>query len=51
MIKGVSKDKVYYIIYKKINITQITRLNINNNINNNINYISVISNNEIAIIK
>ena len=47
MIKGVSKDKVYYIIYKKINITQITRLNINNNIN----YISVISNNEIAIIK
>ena len=34
-------------IKKELNITEITRLNIDNNIN----YISVISNNEIEIIK
>lgn len=45
--KSISKSKVEELIKKELNITEITRLNINNNIK----YISVVSNNEIEIIK
>lgn len=45
--KSVSKSIVEEFIKKELNITEITRLNIDNNIK----YISVVSNNEIEIIK
>ena len=45
--KSISKSIVEEFIKKELNITEITRLNIDNNIK----YISVISNNEIEIIK
>ena len=45
--KSISKSILDYFIKKELNITEITRLNIDNNIN----YISVVSNNEIEIIK
>ena len=45
--KSVSKNIVEEFIKKELNINKITRLNINNNIK----YISVVSNNEIEIIK
>lgn len=45
--KSISKSTVEDFIKKELNITEITRLNINNSIK----YISVVSNNEIEIIK
>lgn len=45
--KSISKSIVEEFIKKELNINEITRLNINNNIK----YISVVSNNEIEIIK
>ena len=45
--KSTSKSIVEEFIKKELNITEITRLNINNNIK----YISVVSNNKIEIIK
>ena len=45
--KSISKSIVEEFIKKELNMTEITRLNIDNNIN----YISVISKNEIEIIK
>ena len=44
---NVEKKILYEFIKKELNITEITRLNIDNNIK----YISVVSNNEIGIIK
>jgi hypothetical protein len=45
--KSISKSTVEGFIKKELNLTEITRLNIDNNIK----YISVVSNNEIEIIK
>ena len=45
--KSTSKSIIDEFIKKELNVTEITRLNINNNIK----YISVVSNNEIEIIK
>ena len=45
--KSISKSTVEEFIKKELNLTEITRLNINNKIK----YINVISNNEIEIIK
>lgn len=45
--KSISKSIVEEFIKKELNINEITRLNINTNIK----YISVVSNNEIEIIK
>ena len=45
--KSISKSKVEEFIKKELNINEITRLNINNNIK----YISVVSKDEIEIIK
>ena len=45
--KSISKSTVEDFIKKELNITEITRLNINNSIK----YISIVSNNEIEIIK
>ena len=45
--KSILKSIVEEFIKKELNITEITRLNIDNNIK----YISVVSNNEIEIIK
>ena len=45
--KSILKSIVEKFIKKELNITEITRLNIDNNIK----YISVVSNNEIEIIK
>ena len=45
--KSTSKSVLKEFIKKELNITEITRLNINNNIK----YISVVSNNEIEIVK
>ena len=44
--KSTSKSVLKELIKKELNITEITRLNINNNIK----YISVFSNNEIKIV-
>jgi len=45
--KSTSKSIIDEFIKKELNVTEITRLNINNNIK----YISVVSNNEIEIIR
>ena len=45
--KSTSKCIIDEFLKKELNVTEITRLNINNNIK----YISVVSNNEIEIIK
>ena len=45
--KSISKSTVEDFIKKELNITEITRLNIDNNIK----YISVVSNNEIEIVR
>lgn len=45
--KSISKSILDEFIKKELNITEITRLNIDNNIK----YISIVSNNEIEIIK
>ena len=45
--KSTSKSIIDEFLKKELNVTEITRLNINNNIK----YISVVSNNKIEIIK